>query len=42
MSPERNTRSLPFRRYHRHLPYWLKRLLNWYFKRFGDPGDRRA
>lgn len=41
MKPERNTRSMPFRRVHQSLPHWVKVLINWYFKRFGDPGDGR-
>jgi hypothetical protein len=32
---------MPFRRHHRHFPLWLKKLLNLWMRRYGDPGDRR-
>jgi hypothetical protein len=32
--------SLPLRRVHQRLPHWVKRLLNRWMRRYGDPGDR--
>jgi hypothetical protein len=40
MEIKRNRRSMPVRRVHKHLPHWAKKLLNFWMKRYGDPGER--